>query len=135
MRGLLSVKLHFEYHSVHTVGDFCSLRGKEHQERTARDFLLIIREELSHIKEITMVWNGWLGRKFEVENWMVHELKKRNEAWAAPLPRDKNFRRTFSPMSIVDSGIAKSVIRLEDRHKPKHHVESFTRLEKRYGVF
>ena len=109
---------------------------EEWHKRHARNFLLLVREELSHIKKITM---GCRAVDFfddpTIFNWMTDELKKRNEAWAPPLPSYKKFRRTFSPMSIMDAEVANSVVQLENALNPRGHNPSPARLERLYGVF
>lgn len=135
MRGLQSVNLDFNWNWIEIVNDLGWLWGKEQEERTARDFLLLIREELFHIKKITIEWYAGLTFVSDVETWMSHELKKRNEAWAPPLPRYKKFRRTFSPMSIIDTEIATSVLHLEEELKPKLSEGRLFHLERKYGVF
>ncbi len=136
MRGLQSVNLMiFSYWEdliqYQPLGS--ELKGDgEH----ARKFLLLIKEELSHIKKITMEWiEEYMLDNTGIINWMAHELKKRNEAWAPPLPAYKNFRRTLSPMSIMDAGVAKSVVQLDDELRSKDHEHSIAHLEKVYGVF
>lgn len=66
---------------------------------------------------------------------MAAELKKRNEAWAPPLPSYKNFRRTFSPMSIMDDQVAKSVVQVDEQLRSKDHKHSLADLKGLYGVF
>ena len=135
MRGLQSVKLDFECDWLEIVNELSLLRGKEQEERAAQDFLLLIKEELSHIKKITIEWEEELEYAGDVETWMSHELEERNEAWAPPLPRYKKFRRTFSPMAIMDVGVAKSVVQREQRFKPENHDRSLFHLKRKYGVF
>ena len=106
-------------------------------ERNARDFLLLVREELSHIKKITMdnqAAHHWLDDTTIID-WMADELKKRNEAWTPPLPSYKEFRRTFSPMSIMDADVAKWVVDFDDGFRSKYHEKNLSNLERRRGVF
>ena len=135
MRGLQSVILDFDFNWDGTTEELALPRKYERLESTARDFLLLIREELSHIQEITLEWNGMSSYANKVETWMSHEMKKRNEAWAPPLPRYKKFSRTLSPMSIMDTEIATSVVQLEATLRPKRHEGSLAHLKRKYGVF
>ena len=92
-------------------------------ERKARDFLLLFREELSHIKKITVSQRAY--DSFDdttIIDWMADELEKRNKAWAPPLPSYKNFRRTLSPMSIMDADFAKSVVEFDDKYRSKDRL-------------
>lgn len=134
MRALQSVKLDFNTDWEDTTCEI-PLPWDERLEGTARDFLLLIREELSHIKMITIGWNAGWTEAGDVETWMVHELKKRNEAWAPPLPRYKKFRRTISPLAIMDTEIAISVVHIEKEFKPKHLQHSLIHLERKHAVF
>ena len=135
MRGLQSVNLGFKCTWVDIVDDLHLLGRKERHERTARDLLLLIREELFDIKKVTIGWNGGMTYTSELQAWMSHELKKRNEAWAPPLPRYKKFRRTFSPLSIMDADIATSVVQREEKLRPKRSEGSLAHLERKYAVF
>ena len=131
MRGLQSVNMEIFFEWDETTRDLPHPRWKERVERTARDFLLLIKEELSHIKKITIGWNDGLAFGTDVEAWMSHELEKRNEAWVPPLPRYRKFRRTFSPMSIMDAKVARSIVQLEEEFKPEHHEHGVLK----YGIF
>ena len=131
MRGLQSVNIELIFEWDETTCDLPHPRGKERQERTARDFLLLIKEELSHIKKITIGWSGGLTFGTDIEAWLSHELEKRNEAWVPPLLRYKKFRRTFSPMSIMVAEVATSIAQLEEKFKPENHEHSVLK----YGVF
>ena len=135
MRGLQSVILDFDFEWDRTTEELALPRKYERLESTALDFLLLIREELSHIKEITFEWNGMSSYPSKVETWMSHEMKKRNEAWAPPLPRYKKFCRTLSPLSIMDTKIATSVAQLEERLRPKRSEGSHAYLQRKHGVF
>ena len=135
MRGLQSLELDFDCNWDDTTFVPTLPRKYERLEATARDFLLLIKEELSHIKEITIEWNEFLTNASKIETWMSHEMKKRNESWAPPLPRYKKFSRTFSPMSIMDTEIATSVVQLEARLRPKRHKGSLAHLKRKCGVF
>ena len=142
MRGLQSVELNFiddweEFIPNEGYSRDHTLEEKEIlHERNARDFLLLVREELSHIKEITTDradYDGYLDTP--IIDWMADELKKRNEAWTPPLPPHKEFRRTFSPMSIMDADVAKWVVLFDDDFRSKHHDIKLSDLERRRGVF
>ena len=104
-------------------------------ERNAEEFLLLIRQELSHIKRITMDWSIFWANDLAIIKWMADELDKRNEAWTPPLPSYKKFRRTFSPMSIMDAEVAKSVVDIDDKYRSKDHEENLAHLERLRGVF
>lgn len=135
MRGLQSINFDFGRSWDDTTLELTLPEKYGRLEGTARDFLLLIREELSHIKEITIEWNGRSSYASQVETWMSHEMKKRNEAWAPPLPRYKKFCRTFSPMSIMDTEIATSVVQFEESLRPERYEGSLVHLKRKYGVF
>lgn len=123
MRGLQSVELHMGRNWKYVIPDSYSLNDnpvatKIWHQRTAKDFLILVGEELSHVKKITMSRSKHypLGDT-TIYDWMADELKKRNEAWAPPLPSYKNFRRTVSPMSIMNDQVAKSVLSFEDGNR------------------
>ena len=135
MRGLQFVNLELEYYWNVLIK--CPPHGgeEEWQERNARDFLLLIKEKLSHIREISIGLLKWSIREGPVETWMSHELKKRNEAWVPPLPTYKKFRRTFSPISVMSTEVTKSVVEAVRYFRPKDHEGSPAYLERKYGVF
>ena len=132
MRGLQSVNLDLEDNWGIIIRDPPPHGEEEWQERNARDFLLLIKEELSHIKEISV---GYSIYDNPIELWMAHELKKRNEAWVPPLPTYKKFRRTFSPMSIMSTEVTDSVVAAVRNLRTKDDEGSPAYLERKYGVF
>ncbi|KAK0509522.1 hypothetical protein JMJ35_007916 [Cladonia borealis] len=139
MRGLQSVELDIlrDWYDLIPEISFNDEETEIWHERNARDFLLLVREELSHIKKITMdnqAAHHWLDDTTIID-WMADELKKRNEAWTPPLPPHKEFRRTFSPMSIMDADVAKSVVDFDDEFRSKYHEINLSNLERRCGVF
>ena len=136
MRELQSVNLKLDEDWADIIRDWSPDNVSKWQKQNARDFLLLIKEELSHIKKITMEWSvEWTFEDPAIVNWMAYELEKRNEAWAPPLPSYKRFRRTFSPMSIMNVEVAKSVVQIDDEFKSKDHEQSLAHLERVYGVF
>ena len=135
MRGLQSVNQDLEYNWDILVGDLPHRGEKEWQERTARDFLLLIKEELSHIKEISIGMPKIRTLESPVEPWMAHELEKRNQAWVPPLPTYKKFRRTFSPMSIMNTDVTRTVLLYVRDLRPRDGKGSPAYLERKYGVF
>ena len=135
MRGLQSVNLELGYDWNGLIRDPPHGGEEEWQERNARDLLLLIKEKLSHIKEISIGLPKRSIREGPVESWMAHELKKRSEAWVPPLPTYKNFRRTFSPMSIMSTEVTKSVVEAVRDSRPEDHEGSPAYLERKYGVF
>ena len=80
MRGLQSVILDLAYDWDTIVWEIRYGAEDQRPERKARDFLLLIKEELSHIKVISIEPPKDKTRETPVERWMAHELKKRNEA-------------------------------------------------------
>ena len=138
MRGLQSVELVILENwneLIPETGEFLEETDIWH-ERNTRDFLLLVREELSHIKKITAdlaAYDGSLDTT--IIDWMADELKKRNEAWTPPLPPHKEFRITFSPMSIMDGDIANWVVELDGEFRCKYHYLKPSNLERRCGVF
>ena len=105
-------------------------------ERNARDFLILVREKLSHIKKITMGCTQYASfDDTTIIDWMTDELKKRNEAWAPPLPSYKNFRRTLSPLAIVDADVAKSVAEFDDKYRFRAQKYGFGDSERLRRVF
>ena len=142
MRGLQSLELNIlqDWEDLIPSKDellFDTLEATEiWHERNARDFLLLVKEELSHIKKITMGRSTyhWFDDTTIID-WMTDELKKRNEDWAPPLPLYKNFRRTISPISIMDADIAGWVVEIDDDFRSKDHEKQLSNLERRRGVF
>ena len=102
-------------------------------ERNAWTFLTLFREEMSHVKKITMGRTAydWFDDTTIID-WMTDELKKRNEAWTPPLPSYKNFRRTTSSTLSMDTEIAKLVAEFD---RSKVHEQTFARLVRLRGVF
>ena len=139
MRGLQSVNLELVYsweddEGLNPDGPVEDQFKREGED--AQNFLLLIKEKLSHIKKVTIEWiGGFVLDHPAIANWMVHELKKRNEAWAPPLPSYKRFRRTVSSMSIVEAEVAKPVVQHDDGFSSKDHEQSLAHLESAYGVF
>ena len=102
-------------------------------KRHARYFLLLVREELSHIKKITMGRTAYNSSDdTTIIDWMADELKKRNEAWAPPIPSYKNFRRTLSPMSIMAADVAKAFMEVEAEFRSRDRLDDSENL---HGVF
>ena len=136
MRGLQSVELKISQDWQDIIPDGRIHDHLQWEEQKTRNFLLVINEELSHIKKITMgLSEGSIFDHPALSNWMAHELKKRNEAWAPPLPSYKNFQRTVSPMSLVDAEAAKPVVQLDDEYGSTYHEQSLAYLERVYGEF
>ena len=135
MRGLQSVVLDLVFDLDSNVWDLRSRKEEKWRERNARDFLLLIKEELSHIKEISIRLPEYKTRESPIEPWMAHELEKRNEAWVPPLLTYKRFRRTFSPMSIMSTEVTKSVVQAVRELRPKDLEGTLAHLQRNYGVF
>ena len=135
LHGLHSVSLKLDWAELMRDPSIRSQPKREKQY--ARDFLLLIKEELSHIKKITIEWllppDG--NDDAPIADWMTDELEKRNDAWAPPLPSYKNFRRTLSPLSIMDVEVAQSVIKFDDKHRSKNPKNGFGDSEELRGVF
>ena len=88
MRGLQSVDIKLANHSGYLIPDPALGEQFICDEEDAQDFMLLIKEELSHIKKITLAGSvgGSIFEDPATINWITHELKKRNEAWAPPSP-------------------------------------------------
>ena len=104
-------------------------------ERFGRDFLILIKKDLGHIKAITMTPYFGPGDTAHVPRWISHELKKRNKAWVPPPPAYMSFRRTTSSMSVLHPLILKELVDAEDRHKLEKDRKSVLFLEANHGVF
>ena len=104
-------------------------------ERYVRDFLILIKNELGHIKAIKLRQNRWTGQTSYISDWISHELEKRNKAWAPPPPAYMNFHRTPSSMSVLHPQVIKLVADAEDQYKPKRDKTCVSYLEDVYGVF
>ena len=104
-------------------------------EHFGRDFLLLIKNELGHIKVITLRPDPETFNKAHIPKWILHELEKRNKAWVSPPPAYLNFHRTTSNMSVVHLEIIKKIAETEGRYKPERHTQSVSYLEINYGVF
>ena len=135
MRGLRSVILDLAYDWHVMVRDIRYGAEDQRPERRARDFLLLIKEELSHIKEISIGLSEYTTSEDSIKPWMAHELKKRNEAWVPPLLTYKRFRRTFSPMSIMSTEVTRSVVQAVRELRPKDQEGTLAHLQRNYGVF
>ena len=135
LRGLHSVNLNFYGDWQDHVRDWSGRNHLKWEKENARDFLLLIKEELSHIKKITIDWTC----SFEFGDpaticWMTDELEKRNKAWAPPLPSYKNFRSTLSPVSIVDARVARSVVEFNDEYRIRGRKYGLDDSESLHGV-
>ena len=104
-------------------------------ERFVRDFLLLIKNELGHIKAITLGPSPWTNRTCYISDWILHELEKRNKAWVPPPPAYMNFPRMSSSMSILHSQIIKLLADAEDHYKPERDKKRVSYFEDNYGVF
>lgn len=103
-------------------------------EHFGRDFLLLIKSELGHVKVI-MLRSDPKTFEAHIPKWISHELEKRNKAWVPPPPSYMNFHRTTSSVSVVHSEIIKLLAVAESRYKPERHTKSVSYLENNYGVF
>ena len=137
LRGLHSVSLKLLCGDWAELMRDLSVRNQPKRDKQyARDFLLLIKEELSHIKKITIEWFlPFEGNNDIIADWMTDELEKRNEAWAPPLPSYKNFRRTLSPMSIMDAEVAQLVVKFDDKNRSKDRKCGLGDSEELRGVF
>ena len=137
LRGLHSVSLKLYGDWAELMSDSSSLGLlPKRDNQCARDFLLLIKEELSHIKKISIEWILPLeGNDAKIADWITDELEKRNEAWAPPLPSYKNFRRTLSPLSIMNAEVAQWVVKFDDKHRSKNPKNGFGDSEELRGVF
>lgn len=104
-------------------------------ERYVREFLLLIKNELGHIKVIKSYPGSWTGQTCYISDWISHELEKRNKAWAPPPPAYMNFHRTSSSMSVLHPQVIKLLADAEDNYKPKKDKKSVSYLEDVYAVF
>ena len=128
LRGLHSVNLDFYGDWQDHIHGRSGRKFSKCVTENARDFLLLIKEELSHIKKITMDWACYEFDDPATICWIADELEKRNKAWAPPLPSYKNFRWTLSPVSIVNTRAARSVVEFSDKYRCRDR-------KYRHGVF
>lgn len=120
---------------IPTKGSTKSSQIYDWPERFGRDFLLLVKNELSHIRKITLRPNSWAGDATHIPAWVSYELKKRNRAWVPPPPAYMTFHRTPSSMSVLHSQIIKRIADKEDFFKTKKDVKGVSHLEDAYAVF
>ena len=135
LHGLHSVNLDFHGDWQDHMHDWSGRNHLKWVSENARDFLLLIKEELSHIKKITMDWACCEFDDPATMCWIADELEKRNKAWAPPLPSYKNFRWTLSPVSIVNARVARSVVEFSDKHRCRGRKYGLVDPESLHGIF
>ena len=86
----------------------------------AQGMLRIIKRDLGYIKEITVTDTGYHNVDAMIVRLMNYELAKRNEAWTAPLPAYKDFRRTSSSMLYVETDMVKWALWHESFHSDEY---------------
>lgn len=104
LRGLQSLQLQFDDVWDEFIPNN-SLRIPDWPERFGHSFLLLIKNELGHIKAVTLPANPWPAGAAHISGWISHELGKRNEAWVPPAPAYMNLHRTPSSISVLDPQI------------------------------
>ena len=97
----------------------------------ARHFLLVVKNELTHIKTVTLDHCG----KEHAPRWMKRQLQKRNAAWVPPAPAYMNFRRTTSNAAVFDLDVNGANARRAEDFKPGQDETSMSYMEKKFGVF
>ena len=75
-----------------------------------RDFLLLIKSELAHIKVVTTNHNSVDKGSCP---WVAKQLQKRNQAWTAPPPVVNRFIRTTCSMTTLDPMVLKNLSKAE----------------------
>ncbi|KAF6220879.1 hypothetical protein HO133_002559 [Letharia lupina] len=134
LRGLQSLQLQFD----EAWGEFIpnkSLRIPDWPERFGRSFLLLIKNELGHIKAITLPANPWPADAAHISGWISHELEKRNEAWVPPAPAYMNLHRTPSSIFVLDPQIIRLLANAEMFYRRNRDKSRIPCLEDAYGVF
>lgn len=138
LRGLQSLELSLAC----CLEDFCHKNSSnmldylDWTECLGRDFLLLIQNELGHIKDITFEnYPHENCPSGHITTWVSHELQKRNKAWVLPKPAYMDFRRTTTSMSVLHPESVKLLADSEDLYKPKRDTKRVSYLEDTYGVF
>ena len=93
----------------------------------ARHFLLVVKNELTHIKTITLDHCG----KEHAPRWMKRQLQRRNAAWVPPAPAYMNFRRTTSNAAVFDLDVNKANAQRVEDFKPGQDETSMSYMWRR----
>lgn len=79
-----------------------------------REFLLLIKRELGHIKTITMTDYGKADNEGEgLCPWILEQLEKRNRAWTPQLAGGNRFVRTTCAMTTLNPVVFSSIGEIE----------------------
>ena len=117
LRGLQSLKLVVSFDWDTYIPQSISI--SDWPERFGHDFLILIREELGHIKVITLDarFRNTTGDTARAYCCISHELEKRNKVWAPKPPPYTNLSRTSSNMSRLHPEIVKLITDAEIEYK------------------
>lgn len=138
LRGLQSLEMELQSQWDDLVPVTTGIRKSSEllkPERFGRDFLLLIKRDLGHIKAITIARKPWRNDTLHVFRWVSHELTKRNKAWAPPPPAYMNFHRTISNISLLHPQTIKNLADSEESYRLAKDKKSVLYLEDTYGVF
>ena len=83
--------------------DSCTTEKGRGSHLFDREFLLLIKSQLGHIKTITTTNYGTADNADEGPcPWIVEQLEKRNRAWTQQLARENRFVRTTCTMTTLE---------------------------------